>query len=282
MRAGLLLILLAVAVMAAPHPANADFATGVEAYDGGDLETARAAFRDAAMAGDPAAQVALAGLYHYGEGVTRDLARAANWYARAAEQGDAVAQANLAALYRAGDGVPADRAVAFAWLSLAAAQGHRWATARRAAWRADLSQAERARASKLIARLSAPATTLSGTAAVIDGQTLELAGHRLRLEGIAAPALGARCRLRGAERDCGLISSAGLKDLTAGATVTCERRASVAADGVPRAACQADGYDLSEGMVYTGWARADLTQMARYEALERDAREARRGMWRPD
>ena len=56
----------------------------------------------------------------------------------------------------------------------------------------------------------------------------------------------------------------------------------VAADGSRYAPCRAGGYDLSEGMVYTGWAKTDTKQMNRYAALEAAARRARRGMWRRD
>ena len=123
---------------------------------------------------------------------------------------------------------------------------------------------------------------LIGSPEVRDGQTLIVDGRRLRLEGIVAPALGTRCQLRGNEHDCGRISTTALMDLTAGATVTCTRREAVAADGSRYARCRAGGYDLSEGMVYTGWAEADTTQMNRYTALEAAARQARRGMWRRD
>ena len=86
-------------------PARADIAAGVEAYDGGDLEAAFASFHAGAIAGDASAQVALAGLYQFGEGVARSDAAAAKWYLRAARLGDAVAQINLAEAYAAGRGV---------------------------------------------------------------------------------------------------------------------------------------------------------------------------------
>lgn len=123
---------------------------------------------------------------------------------------------------------------------------------------------------------------VGGSARVIDGQTLELNGQRLRLEGIDAPPPGTRCRLRGNERDCGHISATALMDLVAGVEITCRLRTSTAPDGARYARCEADGYDLSEGMVYAGWAQADLAQMDRYAGLEAAARVARRGMWRSD
>ena len=115
---------------------------------------------------------------------------------------------------------------------------------------------------------------LTGAPEVVDGQTLVVAGSRLRLEGIVAPPPGTLCQVRGNQQDCGRISTTALMDLTAGAEITCRRREQVAADGTRYARCRAAGYDLSEGMVYTGWAEADAAQMSRYGALEDAARHA--------
>ena len=51
---------------------RADFIDGLAAYDGGDYETVLAEWRPLAEAGDPEAQVALAGLYLTGTGVAAD------------------------------------------------------------------------------------------------------------------------------------------------------------------------------------------------------------------
>ena len=116
---------------------------------------------------------------------------------------------------------------------------------------------------------------MAGEVMVIDGQNVQVDGRSFRLTGIAAPALGVRCRIRGHEQDCGRIARAQLLDLTAGATVECR---DLATD--PAAAhCLSNGYDLSAGMVHTGWARATGTA---YREIEAKARAARRGMWRPD
>ena len=94
-----------------------------------------------------------------------------------------------------------------------------------------------------------------GPVTVIDGNTLEVAGARLRLHGIDAPDLDQPCRLRGRTQNCGVIARAALMDLTAGAELDCEMRGRDA-DGRALATCTADGYDVAEGMVYTGWALA--------------------------
>ena len=260
--------------------ARADVADGVRAYDAGWYDEALAEFLPAAEAGDMQAQMALASMYQFGEGVRQSDGEAARWTRAAAERGDAVAQVNLANFYTSGRGVARDGAKSYFWLLLAAGQGNSWAMARIEAAAAGLwnsaAEIKRARAGNW-----APfGDDLSGPPEVIDGETLIVAGHRLRLEGIKAPAPGTRCQLRGNAHNCGRISTTALMDLTAGATVTCRRREAVAKDGSRYARCRADGYDLSEGMVYTGWAEADGTQMSRYAAFELDARSAPRGMWR--
>ena len=109
---------------------------------------------------------------------------------------------------------------------------------------------------------------------VVDGNRIQIDGQELRLDGIIAPALGRQCMLGGKARDCGLIAKSGLLDLTAGATVTCRKA------GADTHRCTADGYDLSEGMVYTGWAvPLDGAPKAYWRVLQ-GARERPRGFWK--
>ncbi len=130
---------------------QADFAQGLAAYDGGDYRTAFEQWRALAEAGDPIAQVALAGLYLAGEGTPEDPAAALRWYRRAAEQGDAVAQQNLGDLYASGRGVARDLVSAYVWLSLAADQGQRWSGQRRDGLIPQLTPEQRAEAEARLA-----------------------------------------------------------------------------------------------------------------------------------
>ncbi len=113
---------------------------------------------------------------------------------------------------------------------------------------------------------------------VIDGNRLMIGGSEIRLTGIIAPELGQTCVLFGKARDCGLISRSGLLDLTAGATVTCTPASNV--DGAPAHRCTAGGYDLSEGMVYTGWAVPLKGAPKTYWQVLKSARARPRGFWR--
>ncbi len=127
----LMAIIAASIIVSAGSAARADFADGAQAYDGGDYETAFEEWIALARKNDTNAQVAIAGMYRFGEGRPVDLADAARWYRRAAEHGAAIAQLNLGEMYMLGLGVPRDAARAHLWLTLAARQGRAWARDRR-------------------------------------------------------------------------------------------------------------------------------------------------------
>ncbi len=127
---------------------------------------------------------------------------------------------------------------------------------------------------------SASAQELTGKPEIITGDSLSVAGRRLRLYGIDAPEAGQSCRLgNGKSYDCGLVSKTALIDLTAGVAITCRLRDGKS-DTFPYATCFAGGYDLSHGMAHTGWALAFPRDIARYRRAEERAHKARRGLWR--
>jgi len=148
--------------------------------------------------------------------------------------------------------------------------------------------AARLLAAAIVAALPAlPAAALaelSGDARIVSGDTLEIAGQKIALAGIDAPEPGQSCRRQDGERyDCGRIAATALMDLAAGVEVRCrvlEAAASGPGNNARVARCSAGGYDLSEGMVYTGWALADPRTGGQLRGLERGAREAGRGLWR--
>lgn len=117
---------------------------------------------------------------------------------------------------------------------------------------------------------------------MLDGDTLELDGRVIDLVGIDAPEFGQLCRRAGVAVDCGMIARTQLLDLTAGAAVSCDLAAAVVRPGWPTiAACQVGGYDLSEGMLHTGWALIppDVSAPQRYARVEAGARDEKRGLW---
>ena len=120
---------------------------------------------------------------------------------------------------------------------------------------------------------------LEGRARVVDGDSLEIGGRRVRLFGIDAPELDQNClSAAGATYDCGTAARRALDAAIGGRTVTCTPVGASHDRAV--ALCQANGRDLSEEMVRSGHA-LELTNFSRgrYGAAEREARQARRGLW---
>ncbi len=122
-----------------------------------------------------------------------------------------------------------------------------------------------------------PAETLAGRARIADGDSLVIAGARIRLEGIDAPELGQNCGRAGGEYACGREARAALARLVAGRDVTCESRQNDRY-GRALAVCAAGGVELNRAMVDAGWAVA----YGGYRDAEDAARRARRGLWAGD
>ena len=112
-----------------------------------------------------------------------------------------------------------------------------------------------------------------GEYGVFDAMTLTLGGKDIRLANIAAPKLGQMCMIRGKKRDCGVIARSQLLDLTAAAHLKCNNNLNGSA------LCLADGFDLSEQMIYTGWAVPLPGAPDRYLAQRADAETNKRGFW---
>jgi endonuclease YncB( thermonuclease family) len=121
-----------------------------------------------------------------------------------------------------------------------------------------------------------------GRARVVDGDSLELAGHRVRLFGIDAPESMQDCRdARGRTYACGREARAALAEAVGGQSVAC----TPVGESYDRdvAVCTVNGRDLSEAMVRSGHAlELSRHSRGRYVAAEREARNARRGLWAGD
>jgi TPR repeat protein len=88
-----------------------------------DLGKAAELYQKAADQGHALAQFNLGSLYHNGQGVPKDLRKAVKLYQKAAKQGDASALASLGRLYQSGEGVPKDLGKAVELYQKAAKQG---------------------------------------------------------------------------------------------------------------------------------------------------------------
>ncbi|WP_298781801.1 hypothetical protein [uncultured Fretibacterium sp.] len=82
------------ALALAAVPAQASYEEGLAFQASGDVQEAYAQWM--LTSGDPRSMAAVAGLFERGDGVSRDLDQAAEWYRRAAEKGNCRAMAQLA------------------------------------------------------------------------------------------------------------------------------------------------------------------------------------------
>ena len=124
------------------------------------------------------------------------------------------------------------------------------------------------------------AAPISGAARVVDGDTLEVSGTRIRLAGIDAPELGQACADgRGGKTRCGLQVRAALAEFIAGEVVLCRPLGRDRYDRV-LAACAARGRDLGTWLVESGLAAALEGARGRdFRSAEERARAAGAGLW---
>lgn len=101
-------------------PAYAGFDEGMAYYQKGDYFRALSELKPEAEAGNPLAQVQVAGIYQYGLVGAANYAEALNWYRKAAAKANADAMLGLGVMYQLGQGVNKDKVESFKWLTLAA------------------------------------------------------------------------------------------------------------------------------------------------------------------
>ena len=125
----------------------------------------------------------------------------------------------------------------------------------------------------------AAAGETSGRASVIDGDTIEIHGERIRLHGIDAPEGRQLCLADSARYRCGQQAAFALADRVEGAVVSC-RQTDTDRYGRIVAVCSIRGEDLGSWMVSEGWALAYRKYSMDYVDEETAAKEAGRGIWR--
>ena len=121
--------------------------------------------------------------------------------------------------------------------------------------------------------------TISGTASVIDGDTIEIHAKRIRLHAIDAIESRQKCLLpNGEEWRCGTDAANALAEKIGRSPVECHVNDK---DQYGRfvAKCYQQDEDLNAWMVASGWAVAYRQYGRDYVAQETEAKAAKRGIW---
>jgi endonuclease YncB( thermonuclease family) len=141
---------------------------------------------------------------------------------------------------------------------------------------------------RLLATTGSARTSFAGAARVVDGDTLEVDGRRVRLAGVDAPELGQTCTGGdGRILACGQQVRAALTAFIGHSVVSCRETGNDRFDRI-LARCHARGHDLAEWLVASGLASAYAGRSGGpLRAAEAAARAAGTGLWagefeRPD
>lgn len=134
----------------------------------------------------------------------------------------------------------------------------------------------------LLVALLPPTSALAdsvGPLTVIDGDTFEIDGTRVRLFGVDAPEHDQTCTdATGASWDCGAWVIAQVTALYGGANATCTR---IETDRYGRevSRCRVNGNDLGEALVIAGLATAYREYAMDYDLAEKTAQVTGAGIW---
>jgi endonuclease YncB( thermonuclease family) len=124
-----------------------------------------------------------------------------------------------------------------------------------------------------------PRIPIIGRAWVVDGDTIHVAGRRIRLEDIDAPERDQTCIYPdGRSWPCGQAATRQLRERIRAQTLTCRPRAHDRYGRVIAGCSLPDGTDVNAWMVRQGWALA-AGFAGGYAGDEADAKAQKRGIW---
>jgi endonuclease YncB( thermonuclease family) len=126
--------------------------------------------------------------------------------------------------------------------------------------------------------IPAPTETVSGSAFVVDGNTLDIGGVLIKLYGSDAPELRQFCVVQ-SRFECGYSAQAHLAELVRGNEVHCVLDAGPRNFGHCRIEGLGDGPTLAEQMIADGWAVSARQVSQDFSDVELEARREKRGMW---
>jgi len=135
--------------------------------------------------------------------------------------------------------------------------------------------------SPLMAQAPQNETWIQGTAVVLDGDSIEIDGLRVRLFGIDAPETEQLCYVGNLAKACGEASTQYLSDMIYGQKVRCLVE-SYDEYGRALASCIWNGRNINEIMVLTGNAVAWTRHTDFYVRTEHEAKSRQVGIWATD
>jgi endonuclease YncB( thermonuclease family) len=131
----------------------------------------------------------------------------------------------------------------------------------------------------LFALLATPSVAApNGTVRVIDADTIDVGGTRVRLYGIDAPEMGQPCSADGRTWDCGAWARDAVSNRFEGSYARCDAQ-DVDRYGRIVAQCLVDGQDIGQMIVRSGLAWAFRRFSESYDLDEKAAALAGRGLW---
>jgi len=128
-------------------------------------------------------------------------------------------------------------------------------------------------------RLLRTRADIVGIPLIVDGDTVEIDGKKIRLDGIDAPETDQVCLdVKGERWACGIAARDHLNQKAGGKVWTCHVHGT---DRYRRslAVCEADGLSINQWIVANGWALSFVRYSHRYDADEQTARKRNTGLW---
>ncbi len=120
---------------------------------------------------------------------------------------------------------------------------------------------------------------ITGQAMIVDGDTLKIGTHKIRLYGIDAPEKKQTCKLKGQDWDCGKDASLYLQQLIMGSNLTCLIKSKDRYKRMIGICEREDGLILNQEMVASGMAVAYLQYSKAYQSDQLKAQSQMVGLW---
>jgi len=119
---------------------------------------------------------------------------------------------------------------------------------------------------------------ISGRSSVVDADTIDVQGERIRLDGIDAPEASQRCGTPDKEWPCGHQATTALRDWLGDRSVSCVPR-DKDHYGRTLARCFVEQDDIQSWLVVNGWALAYREHSTDFVAAEEVAKARKVGVW---